>query len=933
MSFKKLISTLLICVGLVVTVSAQVTVRGIVTDEGTGSPVRDASVSVSGKALFASTDAAGAFQIPNVPKGKCVLVITRAGYLPMERSVDVQPTVQGDEFVRIALQKDPDDTSAPTSTSVPTASGEIPTVTLDEAESETDGAGEVANLLHASRDLFQQYSGFGWSAFRFRERGYESENFPLYLNGVNINDPETGGAFFGEFGGLNDVLRARETTVGMDASEFAFTEIGGATRIDTRASSQRKQIRASYAASNRTYRHRVMLTMNSGLMPKGWAVSASFSRRWAEEGWYEGTPFDGYSYFFAVDKKFKKHTFSATILGAPTKRGRNGDTFEEMIDLAGTTRYNPNWGYWNGEKRNANMTHSHQPIGLLRWDWAPDSKTSVSATAYGQAGKRGSSRLDWFNASNPFPDYYRRLPSSLDDPELTSRWAATLRNDQALRQIDWAGIYEGNSINRTTVYNADGIPENTVSGKQSSVFLGDFREDSKELGFNGLFRRTLTDRITLHAGTNYQYYLGRNFKLVDDLLGGDFHVDTNPFAQQDFPDNPNALNNDIRTPNNVVREGETYGWDYDENIRKAGVWAQGTMNLRKWSLFAGGTVNNTQFWRTGHMQNGRFPDNSLGDSKKANFNTFGSKVGITYKMNGRNYVYGNGYYGTRAPLFRDIFLSPRTRNTFFEQAKPYKITSGEVGFIHRSPLWRTRVTGYWTKFDDQYESFTLFGQAVSSFGTEVRAGVDQINSGIEAAFEVKPFTQWAFGGATNLGYYRYTSRPTLYFYEDNTAIANIDGVAIYQNNYLVPRTPQTTASANVRYEGKKFWFASLTLNFADDMWFEFDRERRTADYAVQVAGTGVVKDSDVWNAIFDQKIAPAAYTLDLFAGKSWRIKYKYFINLNVGVNNILDNRNILASAREAYSRAFKEVDDVRLYSNEVIYAPGTNYFIGLTLRM
>ncbi len=913
-------------------VTAQITLRGVVTEDETGTPLKDAGVSINGKALFATTNDAGEFAIPNVPKGKLIVVVTHNGYLPIEQPVDLQLTVTGEEFIRVALRKDPVSVVL-NATTGPTATGDIPTITLDEADSETEGAGEVANLLHANRDVFQNISGFGWSTFRFRERGYEAENFPLYLNGVNVNDPETGGTFFGEFGGLNDVLRVRETTIGLEPSEFAFSEIGGATRIDTRASVQRKQIRASYASSNRTYRNRVMLTMNSGLMPKGWAVSASLGRRWAQEGWYEGTPFDGYSYFLSVDKKFAKHIFNVTVLGAPTVRGRNGDTSQEMFDLAGTTRYNPNWGYWNGEKRNAQMTHSHQPIALLRWDWTPSTKTSTTLSAFGQAGKRGGTRLDWFNAQNPAPDYNRRLPSGLDDPEASAEWANMMRNDVNLRQIDWAGIWASNAGNQTTISNADGIIGNTVSGKQSSIVLADFREDSKELGLNGVFRHQLNNRIALNGGANYQYYVGSNFKTADDLLGGDFMVDINPFAQRDVPNNPGALNNDLRTPNNVVREGEVFGWDYDENIRKVNAWAQATANFRKTSYFVGAEVTQSQFWRTGHMQNGRFANNSLGDSDKAVYNTYGVKAGATYKFNGRNYLYANGFLGNRAPLFREVFLSPRTRNDFLQDVKPYQITSGEAGYILRAPRFRARVTGYWTKFDNQVESLILFGQVTNSFGTEIRTGVDQVNSGIEAAFEAKPFAQWVFSAATNLGYYHYTSRPNLSFYSDNTAETIYDNVPVYVNNYLVPRTPQTTASASVKYEGRRFWFAALTFNYVDDMWYEFDRARRTGDYAIEVAGSGVEPGSDLWYKVFNQTKAPAAYTLDIFGGKSVRIKGKYFVYLNVGVNNILDNRKIVQTGREAYFRAFRDANDERLYQNELIYAPGINYFASITVRI
>lgn len=911
---------------------AQVTLVGVVTDRETGTVLPDAAVSINGQPLFATTDALGKFTIAGVPKGKQTVVVTHAGYQPLEQTVEVLPTVSNQLSITLTLVKDPI-TNPQTAPNKDATSGDIPTVTLDEADAETEGASEVANLLHANRDVFQSIAGFGWSVFRFRERGYESENFPLLLNGVNVNDPETGGAFFGEFGGLNDVMRSRETSIGLESADFSFGDLGGATQIDTRASLQRKQIRASYASSNRAYRNRVMLTMNTGLMPKGWAVSLSLSRRWAQEGWYEGTPFDGYSYFLSVDKKVKKHTFNLTFLGAPTIRGRNGDTFQEMIDLAGTTRYNPNWGYWNGEKRSSNLSHTHQPIGMLRWDWKPSLATSLTVSAYGQAGVRGSKRLDWYNAVNPSPDFNRRLPSALDNPELSKAWADALRNDQNLRQVDWAGIWESNSNNRFTVENADGIPGNSITGNRSTVLLADFREDSEEIGFNGIFRQKLSENTTLNAGANLMHYRGHNFKLVDDLLGGDYHLDVNTFAQRDVFGNTDALNNDIRTPNNVVYEGERFGWDYDERIRKGGAWAQVVTNLRKLTTFVGVNLNQTNFWRDGKMQNGRFPESSLGESEKAKFTTYAVKAGLTYKVNGRNYLYTNALYGTRAPLFRDLFLSPRTRNDFYTAAKPYGLTSGEIGIIHRSPQLRARATGYWTKFDDQIESLVLFGQITNTFGTEIRTGVDQIHSGIEAAVEVKPFPQWVVTGATNLGYYRYASRPSIYFYQDNTNAVVLDNVTAYQNNYLVPRTPQTTASAALKYEGRKFWFASLTFSFMDNMWFEFDRARRTGDYAIELAGAGIQPGSDVWNQVFNQTKAPSAFTVDLFAGKSIRIQRKYFLYLNVGVNNLLDNRSIILSGREAYFRAFQDADDLRLYSNELLYAPGINYFASISIRL
>ncbi len=900
------------------------TLRGTVTDSDNNAPVVDASVVLAQTGIFSATDNRGNFVLYEVPPGEYSVVISRAGFLPIEQKA----VLQANQELRLEFNLRRDPAAAAGNTS------DIPTVTLDEAESESDGIGEIANLLHASRDVFQNASSFGWSVFRFRERGYDSEFFPVFLNGININDPETGITFFGEFGGLNDVLRSRQSVIGLDPAEFAFSEIGGASNIDTRASVQRKQIRASYAISNRTYNHRLMLTASTGLMPGGWAVSVSGSRRWAQEGWYDGSFFDGYAYFLSVDKKFgEKHALNLTVLGSPNSRGRVGDTFQEMLDLAGSTRYNPNWGYWNGDKRNAYVSHSHQPISILRYDFRPTRNTNIMLAGYTQFGQNGYTRLDWFNAYSPEPDYNRRLPSALvsapGQTEQADAWAQQLRQNESLRQIDWVAMWEANTINTESIANANGVTGNTVTGKRAQYVVADLRSDSKEAGFNALLRQSLGDRFVLNSGANYQWYRGRNFKTVDDILGGDFIVDWDRFAQQDIPDNPAARDNNLLIPNHIVKEGETYGYDYDENIRNAGAWVQVQGNLRRFSVFAAAENLLTELWRTGYMQNGRFPNASLGDSKKVRFFNYGLKTGLTYKFTGRHYVYANGYYGTRAQRFQDVFISPRTRDSLVtNDPTPYKVASFEGGYQWRAPNFKARVTGYYTQTRGEYDNYQTYTPSTGVFGAISMVGVNRRHQGVEMAFEVKPFVAWTFSAAANLGEYIYTSRPHLIVTEDNTAFKVYEGTA-YLKNFYVPRTPQTTASGSLRYEGRRFWFASLTLNWADNFWFLFDPTRRTAQNVETI-----VPDSDLWRLIIDQKKAPSAYTLDFFGGKSWRIQRDYFIYLNVGVNNILNNTNIINSGREAYLNAFRnDPTDTRLYSTQVLYAPGTNYFVSIALRM
>ncbi len=918
--------------------------KGKVVDADTDVPLSDASLVISGAGKMAVSGQDGRFEIKELKPGKYTLIISHTGYLPLERAVELNRGKNEPLAIRLTREQ------AEGANKVPVT--DIPTITLDEAEALGDGAGEVANLLNASRDVFQAISGFGWSVFRFRERGYDSGQFQLFMNGVPFNDPETNWTPFGDFAGLNDVLRNRETTIGLDPADFTFSEVGGANFIDTRASVQRKQIRATYAVSNRVYRNRMMLTASTGLLPGGWAVSVSGSRRWAEEGYVEGTSFDGYSYFLSVDKKIgRRHGLNLTFFGAPVRRGRSADSFQEMYAVAGSNYYNPLWGYQNGEKRNSQIQTNHQPVAILRYDFNISARTTLLAAAYTQFGKSGFTRLNWQDAPNAAPDFNRRLPSSLPDAALEAEWFDYLSQNESARQVDWDAFYEANQTKFTTVPDVNGIPGNTVSGLRASYIVEDQRSENLEAGGNLVLNHQLNDRIRLQGGGNYQWYRGRNFKIAEDLLGADYWNDWDFFGQFDTENN-NARFSDIRVPNRLTRAGDIFGFDYDENVRRGTIWTQAQIDLPRFQFFAAVEGGRTAMWRTGAMQNGRFPDSSLGDSEQMNFNTWGVKGGGVWKINGRNYLYANGFTGARAPQFRDVFLSPRVRNATLPGAQTYDIRSVEGGYLLRAPRLKMRLTGYLTTFENEaltvfsnpgpigrvYEGIPIDGlnleveglQDLPFFiGATVMQGINRRHTGLEMGVEVRPVPSWVFSAAANVGQYIYTNRPNLYMSPEYNNAPVLNAGAVFQNNFYVPRTPQTTGALSVKYEARRFWFASLSFNYADNFYYEFDRVRRTNAYV-----EGLNPENPIWNTVIDQQKAPAAYTLDFFGGKSWRVARKYFVYLNVGVNNLLNDQNIVISGREVYRNVYRnEIDNPRYYTNELLYAFGTNYFISLGLRL
>ena len=84
---------------------------------------------------------------------------------------------------------------------------DLPVVTLSETELDEEEGQDISGVLQASKDIFVSTAAYTFGSARFKIRGYESENTSVMINGISMNDPETGRAYWSVWGGLNDVTR------------------------------------------------------------------------------------------------------------------------------------------------------------------------------------------------------------------------------------------------------------------------------------------------------------------------------------------------------------------------------------------------------------------------------------------------------------------------------------------------------------------------------------------------------------------------------------------------------------------------------------------------------------------------------------------------------------------------------------------------------
>ena len=418
-------------------------IRGTVINRVSKQPVQDAKVTVYTPAgeLFRYTDAQGVFEILEVPDGMHRVVVQAAYCLDTELNVKVEGYVK--DLLRISMAPD------------------LGSVSIDDAfvdfDSENEaGYEDIPSVLSSTKDVYENIAGYKFSAARFLSRGYESGSADVYLNGIRFNDALTGYTPYALWSGLNEATREKEVVSGMAASDYGVGGINGLTNINAYASSVRKGYRFSLLASSGQSRFRAMATYSSGMMDNGWAYAFSVSTRLGGNDWVEGVFYNSFAYYAGVEKKFNdRHKLALTLLGSPTQRGAQAASTQEVYDLLDNPYYNPNWGYQNGKVRNARVRNNHEPVAILNYDFTPSHDTKLAVALSYRMGRNGYSRLDWYDAADPRPDYYRNLPSYFEDDPVKAAWVREgWMTDDNIRHINWERLYQ---VNRNSGCNKVGV--------------------------------------------------------------------------------------------------------------------------------------------------------------------------------------------------------------------------------------------------------------------------------------------------------------------------------------------------------------------------------------------------------------------------------------------------------------------------------------------
>lgn len=929
---KKLVISILF-VMQVVFVWAQdktTSITGKVVDSKTQKPLENVVATIQNTTSTKMTNAQGIFVFENVVVGNQLLEITSTGYSRQILSLEVSEGAALDLGI-IVLEEDI------------TSEQQLSLITITENDLGDDNSGSesTAGLLQATRDVFNQAAAFNWGQARFRIRGFDNEYGKTMINGVPMDKIYDGRPQWGNWGGLNDATRNQEFTMGSAPSDYTFGGPLGTQEINTRASAYRPGSRISFAGTNTNYSWRMMGTHASGMDKNGWAYVVSAGRRWAEEGYFEGTDYSANSFFASVEKKINdSHSLNVTAIYAQNSRGKNSPNTDEVTNLAGE-KYNSYWGWQDGKKRNSRDKDVEEPIFILSHYWTINEKTKLNSNVSYQFGSIGNSRLDFNNANNPDPTYYRKLPSFklfnfldnggtfADDAAFNTfvgeNNAAFLNNSQ----IDWNHMYEVNQN--------EGI---------SQFVLYEDRTDDKTFTANSYINSQLSNNIIFNGGVTYRNLRSNNYQKLLDLLGGTSFRDFDRFLKG------SAQESDLNNPGRYVVEGDKYGYNYNLHANVVDAFTQFKFSYNKVDFYLAQSFSRSTYQREGIYRNGNYADNSEGYSRKLNFENFGFKGGLTYKISGRHYLDINGLYMTQAPTLRNTFYNARLNNNITDGLTNERIVSGDASYIIRTPKLKARLTGYYSKTSNATDVSFFFAEGLgiitadqtaattggNAFVAEIVTGINRTNMGGELGLEYQITSTIKVNGAAAYGQNIYDNNPNVKLSIDNVRQV-IDYGQAKLENYKVANAPQTAFSAGIEYRDPNFWWIGANANYLDNNYSDISAILRTDNFVKNpddINGFPIADatEENVRKILKQEKFDPARL-VNLNGGKTWRVssKNRNTVGLHVSVNNVFDVTYKAGGFEQARNANYTELAQDRANGNtfgsKYFYGYGRTYFVNL----
>lgn len=881
---------------------AQNVVSGTVKDENNGEPLIGAVVVADSGKTVATVDVEGTYRM-SLPNGTHSLQVKFTGYthVPVVIKVAGKP-VNVDLSCSSATLKEVEivaDVAIDRRTPVAVSN-------VGEIKIREEGAGrDMTMLLNSTPGAYATEQGGGAGDSRVNVRGADQRNVGVMVDGVPMNDMENGQVYWSNWSGLMDVTRTMQVQRGLGASKLAIPSVGGTINILTRGLDQKQSFVFKSEYGNNSMQ-KYYIGFNSGEFGNGWGITFAGSRR-VGNGWVDQTWDDQWAYFVKVEKRIGSHIFSVGANGAPQSHGQRFDKmpipvinkayaeklginvdsvyssnngFTTLTQGERGSRYNPNWGFINyadGQqgKLNQDINFYNKPLFNFSWYWNPGERFSLSTVAYLSHGYGGGTN---FNSS--------------------------VNRDTLTGQLLLTQSYNSNSTTIDALYS-------TTETKSSRSLLASMNNHIW-YGVISTAKYRMNPNLSFLLGVDARHYKGSHYRMVYDLIGGDYMIDNNDKNQ------PNGAGN---LQYAMKRKGDKVGYWNDSYVDWGGMFAQAEYSKDKWSAFVTLTGSISQYQREDHFKkrditladgtvvpmvvgynevyytngtdeavamNGAVVttagdttviDNPSGPNDtivgatsyawssdaartaitdKKVFPGFTIKTGSNYNISEHYNVFVNIGYMNLAPRFNTVFDN---NNREYPAPKQQQVYAVEAGFGMRFVEFSANVNAYYTNWRNKPPYSSPTTTVAGDPYTYDLTGLNTILMGIEFDGTWKPHRTLQVEALASVGSWKYNSAGTVFLYDANYILQ--DTIEYSAKGIHLGDAAQTQLGGSVRWEPIKGLYFKARYTYFTNYYASFDPIVLVPIYNASGVQVGDNRDRDSWKI-------PSYGLVDAFCGYEYR---------------------------------------------------------------
>jgi len=888
-------------------------IKGTVKDVTTGETVVGASI-MYGPGKGAVTDIDGNFSIKIDSAGEYTLTISYVGYEPQTMKVKVSDKPVAVSFALKATSLEEVEVVADVAKTreTPIAFSNVSAKLIQEEL----GTKDLPMVLNTTPGAYATEQGGGSGDARVNIRGFDNSYVAVMVDGVPVNDMENKLVYWSNWDGLGDITSTMQVQRGIGASKLPIPSIGGTINIITKGIDQKMSLNIKQDVTNFGL-YRTSFGFNSGQLKGGWGVSIAGSRKVGSE-WADGTRTDAWSYFFKIQKRFKKQLLSFSVNGAPQTHGMRstklpiaiynkklaeglGINADSVYGNSNYTKpslgerglsYNPDWGMYNDKDFTVMGNFYHKPAFNLSHFWSPNDKVTVSTVVYLSIGKGGN---------------------------IVPKSSGMLR-DTTTGTYNIQAVFDDNS--RTvpnTYYNATEHPAANYlrSSVNNHLWYGAYSSLNYKMNKN----------LQLLFGIDARYYKGNHYQTAYDLMGADYTLDVSSDENQPTP----TYFGDPRFQARIRREGDKMVFNNDSKITWGGLYAQAEYKKEKWSAFISGTVSEKSYQRidyykkkdllidgetflqavgygdefyyngTQHLtaENGNSSTNGTstvvisgdttfigtgvnrtyilnakkytGDSEQARYSTtnkkwflgYTIKGGVNYNFTEHMNAFVNLGYMSMAPLMSSVFDNT---NKEFHEIRNQESYTIEGGYGLKYNKWNAALNLYYTRWNNKPLS-DVYGSGDEMFRYNIN-GLDAVHKGVELNLTYKLMKNLEAELLTSIGDWKTVSAETVYIYDDyERLVATVD---FSGKNVHVGNSAQMQYGASLRYTIIKNLYIKPRFTYFGKHYSDFDPKSLV----------GVNKDRESWKM-------PDYWLLDIYAGYELKV-WKLNVTFTAGASNLLN---------------------------------------------